>query len=977
MQSAINTIIVTVCVLLQIATSYAQAPLRRPLSPTTPMFLYQVQQTDPEDPQACINSVPADVRPYTVMEYCMGAEGGAQTNGYAFADYFCNVCQQNGVWCMFQCSSGDANTMNNLSIADYQALFQKYPNLIGFSFAEQNYGFVTTSSEWGPSSFSDRLNLFSNLLPLCNQYGTYLYVSEMQSISNPEYDPIAKFKASPAFANATRMYKSNYIVGDKFTSGRGYYDNESVTLGVYLSGHAGNYAVRFDETAWGSAGYTELYGLQNPTVTNGNTGFSTPEAAHGIPIVDHMLLQGATVLDGPEFPEYSTINLGRVMPCYSNTTCDIFRKILDGTIQIPSLSNVLANTPIAYVCDQNDNVTGGPYETGIYDGLYMMDGDGVNNHTWFKSSGRYSSIPAIYTNAAYELSGFSTNVLQSQYTNRWPTFQAKMNEFNDNFPSYYSTNNSPFFAALRGNRWFTYNPYLDSNVTVSATLNLQYNTCSNLFLQYPPQTFAVITESNQSLQIYFNNYFTDKDGLWVSNNVNQTTFLNNFLANPTDDTTNTIRTTIFQISGCTNVPTYTLTDRGIHPVTTNSSTFANGVFTLTLTGNGPCDIIINCSGNAVRTNTAPARNVMVPPANYVPDVPAPPAVVTAMPGYGQATLSWSATNCLYYNIKRGTSINGPFTNIAVGVTNSVNLYSDFVNGTTVYNTTLNYTDSGLTASNTYYYVVSAVNASGEGANSAVTSVTMVPVYAIGDVADSYVQDGGSANNNYGTLPNLNVKNGGGVNNGFNRVAYLKFNVRGLTNAQNVQLVLMPYWVTNSGTTYTSVANTLAFEWVTNDNWTETGITWNDQPAGVPVALTNLTAIYTVESPVSVNIPNSVMMSQAANDGYLSMMVTSVVSTVGLIQFCSKEFLTNAWQPALTYTLPSTLPPIINSFSLAGGQPQISISGEPNGNYTLLTSTNLVNWQALFTTNLIFFPYTMVDTNLTANSARFYRIQIGP
>src|SRR5256714_13898148 len=109
------------------------APLRRPLSPQTPMFLFQVQQPDASDPQACINAVPADVRPYTVMMYCMGAQTGTQTNGYAFADYFCNVAQQNGVWCMFQCASGYANTMANTNTADYEALLQKYPNLIGFA----------------------------------------------------------------------------------------------------------------------------------------------------------------------------------------------------------------------------------------------------------------------------------------------------------------------------------------------------------------------------------------------------------------------------------------------------------------------------------------------------------------------------------------------------------------------------------------------------------------------------------------------------------------------------------------------------------------------------------------------------------------------------------------------------------------------------------------------------------------------------
>src|SRR5205823_1486167 len=131
-------------------------------------------------------------------------------------DYFCNVCQQNGVWCMFQCASGDANTMNNLNIADYETLYQKYPNLIGFAFAEQNYGFVTTSSQFGPSSFSDRLELFAQLLQLGNKYGCFLYSSEMQSSGgNRGFNMMAKLKGNLDFRNATVTYLTNFIIGDK------------------------------------------------------------------------------------------------------------------------------------------------------------------------------------------------------------------------------------------------------------------------------------------------------------------------------------------------------------------------------------------------------------------------------------------------------------------------------------------------------------------------------------------------------------------------------------------------------------------------------------------------------------------------------------------------------------------------------------------------------------------------------------------
>ena len=642
-----------------------------------------------------------------------------------------------------------------------------------------------------------------------------------------------------------------------------------------------------------------------------------PEAVHGMFIAEHFLLQGATVIDGPEYVGYSTIYNGQLTPCYKNTTADIFRKVLDGTIKIPTVSEVRSNSPLVYVTDSPNWWDSGITPADFYDGLYMMAG----NQSWLKSSGRYGSIPETFTNGAYELSFFQTNVLQTLYSNRWATIAAKTNEFNILFPVEYSSTNGPFFASRRGNRWLTYNPYINSNLATSASLSLKYNTCTNLFLQYPPQTFAVITESNQSLQIYFNNYFTDKDALWVSNNVNVGAFLNSFLNNPTDSTTNTTRTTIIQISGCTNTPTYLLTDRGGHKPMTNSATFASGIFTLTLTGNGPCDITINCAGSAARTNIIPANNVMVPPPNFVPGVPAPPGLVCATPGYKQANLTWHATNGLFYNLKRGTSVNGPFTNIATGITNSVNLYSSFISGATVYNTSYSIADATVTVSNTYYYVVSVVNVSGEGSNSAPAVVTIIPIYTNTTVADAYVESS-TANSNYGTSTNLLVKNNVTSGSAF-RNAYLMYDVHAMTNVRSATVTLMPNRVDDSTVPiYYELAST---------NWTETGITWNNQPGGVGIFM--LTNTVAVGVPVVFDV-TSAAASQATNGGLLSLRITQPTNSLnGLVQFCSKENPTANWRPTLTYTPSVGLSPTgLVANPVSANQITLSWSGTSAANY---------------------------------------------
>lgn len=85
-----------------------------------------------------------------------------------------------------------------------------------------------------------------------------------------------------------------------------------------------------------------------------------------------------------------------------------------------------------------------------------------------------------------------------------------------------------------------------------------------------------------------------------------------------------------------------------------------------------------------------------------------PGGLTAMPGDGQATLTWeSSPNAASYNLKRSASLNGIYTNVAS------NLES------------LSFTNTGLSDGTTYYFAVSAVNAAGESSNSVPVSVQPV------------------------------------------------------------------------------------------------------------------------------------------------------------------------------------------------------------------------------------------------------------
>ena len=109
---------------------------------------------------------------------------------------------------------------------------------------------------------------------------------------------------------------------------------------------------------------------------------------------------------------------------------------------------------------------------------------------------------------------------------------------------------------------------------------------------------------------------------------------------------------------------------------------------------------VNASGESANSAQASAT----PKAS----VPAVPTGVSATAGTQQIALSWTASSgATSYNVKRGTNSGGPYTQVSSPTTNS-------------------FTNTGLTAGTTYFYVVSAVNATGESANSMQVSATPNP-----------------------------------------------------------------------------------------------------------------------------------------------------------------------------------------------------------------------------------------------------------
>ncbi len=564
-------------------SAQTNAPMRRPISPQQPMYLIHIDTWNYPDPQKIIDLIPADIRPYVVMNISLSISHDVTTSrfkvaeyGYEIAKSWLRVCAENQMWATVQPSSGGFCQFSDFDLSVYEEFFREFPNFIGFNYAEQFWGYDDASDPLS-AKWIDRMAHFANLLKVCDKYGGYLVVSWCTNQWGAAINPIAMLKRNPAFAAACRDYSKNYILCEKYTQVSYISDMESTCLGAYLSGYSGQYGIRYDDTGW-----TDTNGEHN------NFTMATALAAH----LEHIMLTGQTVIDGPEliwtqcFKETTasatsdgfTRRNWATYPQFDNVNLDIFRKLIDGTVRIPTRKEVIDRTKVAIINDVNSNDNSETYSSPktLFEGLYRMDGDGnyENNKTFFKKTGRYPTIPTVYKLEDADANSFQLKINRSAYSGRWPDIASKTSELNQLFPQEYT---GDLYAGRHENGWVTYNPY-KTGKTASACIPFKYNTCDSMKLTYSQYSAGVIKEFPDKINVYLNNY----DNVLDSNLKNDTIL----------------------IYGCSSEPTYASVDRGKVQASVISKGWEGGVLTLVIKHNGALDLTINCSGTATNRLTA-------------------------------------------------------------------------------------------------------------------------------------------------------------------------------------------------------------------------------------------------------------------------------------------------------------------------------------------------------------------------------------
>ena len=606
--------------MLLMSVSSAQAQSRRPIDNQHPLWLIHIDVWNNADPQKIINLIPEDVRPFVCFNLSLSCQYDKDLKIYkmpqnAVLTYksWASVCCANNVWFTCQPASGGHTHIQDDDLFTFEYFFKHYPNFLGWNYAEQFWGF-DEANDASSSSQASRLQLFSKLVPMHHKYGGVLIISFCGNIWSHGLNPIGMMKRNNALLNACKAYPEACLWLYKYTTSSCFYNNESVTLAPFISGLATNYGVRYDKCGWNGA-LDALLGEGHGKKYPAASGYGT--------VLEQTAINGGAVWDGPEliwtedFRELNHTNVGGyerrnwgTYTTFDNGWLDLFRKVIDGTIYIPSRKEVIERNKVVIINNDNSGNDAAKYATpgDLYDGLYKQtdhfnkgNGQFMDNLTYFKKTGRYQAIPVVIDLYDSLAKTIPTQVKRTAYSSTWPSQSRKVTQFNKLYPE---ISTGDLFVSRHNNELITYYPfsYFRKATTASAEIPLLYNSCDTLGLVYGKFGNGVINEYADHIDVYLNNFRSD---------------------------TTTLVTDQIIIRGATSQPSYTFSKRVAAKANTPTEQFdaETGTYTLTIKHLGPVELSIQCAGNGndkanakLNPNSSLSLNLPAQPSDYYGDL---------------------------------------------------------------------------------------------------------------------------------------------------------------------------------------------------------------------------------------------------------------------------------------------------------------------------------------------------------------------
>jgi hypothetical protein len=231
----------------------------------------------------------------------------------------------------------------------------------------------------------------------------------------------------------------------------------------------------------------------------------------------------------------------------------------------------------------------------------------------------------------------------------------------------------------------------------------------------------------------------------------------------------------------------------------------------------------------------------------------------------------------------------------------------------------------------------------------ITQTNNSSVMSLVPAADATVRGGIYASNNFGTSNTLTIKNDSSGD--FTRQAYIRWDLGAIS--QPILQARVKLTPVNVGTNGLEQGAAIAI----NDSWTETAITWTNQP-GVGERFVNW--IPGTNGPVTFDVTPQVLDAMTA-DKQLSLQLFSLrpAGGAGFVDYASREFADPGSRPQLLLWLSGSSPlrrPFFTSATLQSNSflSLVGTNGIPYSFFSVLASTNaaspISNWTSIQTNN---------------------------
>jgi len=581
------------------------AQQRRPIDNQHPLWMIHIDVWNAADPQKIIDLVPDDIKPYVCMNLSLSCQFDKEKNVYkmpqdAARTYksWATVCQQNGMWFTCQPASGGRTHLQTDDLETFEYFFKRYPNFLGWNFAEQFWGF--DEGDKGSATQVDQIALFANLVKMSHKYGGFLTISFCGNIWSHGLSPVGMLRRNSDLLNYCRAYPEAILWLYKYTQPWCFYNSESVTISPFISGLAKNYGVRYDNCGWNGAmdclvgqnkaKYPIAAGIGTVMEQCGVNGGAVWDAPETIPTESFKEINRSTTSDGYTCRNWTTFE------GFRGAWIDMFRKIIDGTLYIPTREEVVDSTRIAILANTTSGGDEDKYASWgtLYDGLYKQDdptnrmekdkwsenGQWMNNNCYFKSTGRYRTIPICVEMYDAKAKSIPDRISRETAKSQWSTISKKQAVYNQRYPE---LSKGDLFVSRVQNQLVTYMPFTYMNAKRSATgsVPLLYNTCDSLIMTLGMLGSGIVREYSDHINFYLNNFRTD--------------------------TTTVVAETII-IKGAKEEPSYSIQMGLLAKGSAEAQWDAeSSTYTLVVKHKGSVSLRLNCAGNGVdRKSDGPA-----------------------------------------------------------------------------------------------------------------------------------------------------------------------------------------------------------------------------------------------------------------------------------------------------------------------------------------------------------------------------------